>query len=78
MSFLTVIFSFGEGTIEFQCRYSRSVSVNSDLTVAAAPTGPTIGTGDLTYEMNVDGGSLGGTTNITISPNHNIAGISPR
>ena len=48
------------------------------MTVAAAPTGPTIGTGHLTYEMNVDGGSLGGTTNITISPNHNIAGISPR
>ena len=48
------------------------------MTVEAPPSGPTVGTGDLTYEMNVDVGALGGNTNITISPNHTIAGISPR
>ena len=54
------------------------MNANSDITVSAPQSGPTVGTGDLTYEMNVDVGALGANSNITISPNHNISGISPR
>ena len=36
------------------------------------------GEGDLTYRMDIVAGALGGNTEITISPNHNISGISPR
>ena len=33
---------------------------------------PEVGRGDLTYSMQVDVGSLGGTTKIQITPNHNF------
>ena len=67
-----------EDAIQLQCRYARSVSANSDVTVGPAPTGPTIGSGDLTYNMNVVAGTLGGTTQVTISPTFTVEGISPR
>ena len=38
----------------------------------------TIGSGDLTYSMNIDAGFVGGNSVITISPNHNISGIGAR
>ena len=72
------MFSFGADSIEFQCRYSRSVSANSDMAVDAPIFGPVVGTGDLTYNMEVNPGPLGGNTYITISPNHSISGISPQ
>ena len=74
-----LIFSFSENSIVFQCKYARSVSANSQMTVAAPPEQPIIGTGDLTYRMEIgEGITLGGDTEITISPNHSISGISPR
>ena len=72
------IFSFGADSIVFQCRYSRSVSSNSDIVLDAPTSGPIVGNGDLTYNMQVNPGVLGGNTYITISPNHNLSGISPR
>ena len=49
------------------------------MTVDASPEQPIIGTGDLTYRMEIgEGITLGGDTEITISPNHSISGISPR
>ena len=55
------------------------MSANSQMTVAAPPEQPIIGTGDLTYRMEIgEGITLGGDTEITISPNHSISGISPR
>ena len=73
------VFSFTENSIDFQCKYARSVSANSQMTVNAQPDEPIVGTGDLTYRMVIgDGITLGGDTEITISPNHNISGISPR
>ena len=76
--FYKPIFSFSENSIVFQCKYARSVSANSQMTVAA-PEQPIIGTGDLTYRMEIgEGITLGGDTEITISPNHSISGISPR
>ena len=76
--FLIRFYSFGPNSIDFQCHYSRSVSANSDITVNAPISGPIVGTGDLTYNMEVNSGTLGGLTHITIAPNHNISGISPR
>ena len=72
------IFSFGADSIVFQCRYSRTVSADSDTTVDGPISGPIVGTGDLTYNMQVNPGLLGGNTFITISPNHHLSGISPR
>ena len=70
-------FSFAEDSIDFECHYARSVNANSDMTVTTPPS-IIINTGDLIYSMEVDAGPLGGNTDITISPNHSLSGISPR
>ena len=72
------MFSFGEETIKFQCRYSRSVSVSQDMTIITTPTDAVEGTGNLSYTMSIDVGGPGGTTDVTITPNHNFDEIAPR
>ena len=72
------MFSFGEDSIQFQCRYSRSVSISDDVTVIDTPTDAVVGTGDLTYSMEINVGGPGGTTDVTITPNHNFDEIAPR
>ena len=65
--------SFAEESVQFQCRYSRTV--NTDATFEIVPTfqpQPVIGYGQLSYEMNVVAGDLGGNTIVTISPNHSF------
>ena len=71
-------FSFAEDSIEFQCRYSRTVNTNSQMTVGPFPTQPIIGEGNFDYTMDVQVGSLGGTTNVSINANHNFDGIVPK
>ena len=73
-----ISFRFSEDSILFQCRYSRSVSISSEFTVSPSSDDPITGHGDLTYSMNVDAGSLGGNSVVTISPNHKISGIGAR
>ena len=70
--------SFAEDSVVFQCKYGRTVSANSQMTVGGASIEPISGEGDFTYRMEIVAGALGGDTEITISPNHNISGISPR
>ena len=70
--------AFAEDSVVFQCKYARTVSANSQMTVRTIGTEPITGEGDLTYRMEIEAGALGGDTEITISPNHNISGISPR
>ena len=72
-----VSIAFTENSIEFQCKYARAVRATSTLAVPTQPS-KIIGNGDLTYGMEITVGALGGDTDVTISPNHNISGISPR
>ena len=72
------MFSFGEDSIRFQCRYSRSVSVTQDMSIIDTPTDAVEGTGNLSYTMSIDVGGPGGTTEVTISPNHNFNEVAPR
>ena len=72
------MFSFGEDSIRFQCRYSRSVSVSQDMSIIDTPTDAVEGTGDLSYTMSIDVGGPGGTTEVTISPNHSFDEVAPR
>ena len=72
------MFSFGEDSIKFQCRYSRSVSVSHDMTIIDIPTDAIEGTGDLSYSMSINVGGPGGITEVTIAPNHNFDEIAPR
>ena len=72
-----MMFSFGEDSILFQCRYSRSVSVSQDMTITETPVAVE-GTGDLSYSMSINVGGPGGITDVTITPNHNFGQIAPR
>jgi len=63
--------SFSDNVIIFQCRYSRSINVDGLVSVNP-DVQPEVGRGDLTYSMQVDIGSLGGTTKVQITPNHSF------
>jgi len=65
-----MIFSFAESSVIFQCRYSRSINVDDQMTVESLQ--PEVGRGDLTYSMDITAGALGGTTTDQITPNHNF------
>ena len=62
--------SFAENSIVFQCKYSRTVAVDDTMTVSQDE--PVVGTGDLTYSMDVTVGALGGNTQVEITPNHSF------
>ena len=74
------LFSFAEDSILFECRYARSVTVDSDPYNVPPPEDCTTCSmnGDLTYTMNVDVGELGGNTNVRITPNFNFGQVAPR
>ena len=76
-------FSFAEDSIEFQCRYARSINTSSQITLI--PDGePVLGYGDLNYTMTVTGSNtdgslaLGGNTDVRITPNHGFDQVAPR
>ena len=62
--------SFAEDSVVFQCRYSRSINVDDQITVESPQ--PEVGRGDLTYSMAITAGALGGTTRVQITPNHSF------
>ena len=71
--------SFGSNSLPLECHYERSVDVDDSFDVAAPPPSdtPIVNTGNLSYDMTVSvGGYVGGTTTITISPNHGLDQIS--
>ena len=67
--------SFAEDSLLFQCQYGRVVSASSNLSISPETEGATIGQGNLSYNMEIDVGSLGGNSIVTISPNHSLTGI---
>ena len=71
------ISSFGNGNVELQCRYSRTVNVDSSYEVTQPQDQPVTLDGLLTYTMEVDVGNLGGTSTIRIIPNHSLGSIAP-
>ena len=72
-------FSFAEETIQFQCRYARTVTTDSTFDVSSLEPQTAVGNGMLAYDLNVNVGGLGGTSAATISPNHSFGSrIYPR
>ena len=51
---------------------------NSDMSVSRSDPDVTSSHGDLTYNMNIVPGKVGGESVIKITPNHNVAGIGAR
>ena len=54
------------------------MSVSQDMSIIDTPTDAVEGTGDLSYSMSINVGGPGGTTEVTISPNHSFDEIAPR
>ena len=54
------------------------MSATSDITVHSVEDDTITGIGQLTYNMNITAGAVGGNSEVTISPNNNIAGIGAR
>ena len=69
---------FAEESVQFQCRYPRTVNTGSQMTLAPPPPQPIIGVRVFNYEMNIQVGSHGGDTIVSVNANHNIAGIVSR
>ena len=70
--------SFAEDSIQFQCRYGRTINVESQpMTIPTAQPQPVIGQGSFTYSMDVQVGDQGGNTIVNITANHNFDGITP-
>jgi hypothetical protein len=73
----TMVFNSG-GSLSFQCTYGRIVSASSSITVVNPDDGTAAtGEGELSYEMTVNMGELGGVTNVSITPNHSL-NVYPR
>ena len=56
----------------------ETVHVNSDVLVSRPDPESVTGHGDLTYNMNIAPGVVGGESVIKITPNHNMPGIGAR
>ena len=65
-------------SIRFQCRYSRNVFVDQDLTLNT-DVATVEGAGQLYYKMLINVyEDVGGVTSVIVQPNHNFAEIVPR
>ena len=68
--------SFGQNRLDFQCQYLRNIAVSDQMSIDPTPTpGPIIGTGNISYQMDVQlpASGVGGTTTVTVRPQHNLA-----
>jgi len=70
--------SFADESVQFQCRYPRTVNSGSQMTLAPPPPQPVFGVGEFIYSMDIQVGPHGGETIVNINANHNIEGIVPR
>ena len=70
--------SFADGSIRFECRYARTVTATSSMSLGSAADETISGNGELTYKMEIAAGVVGGNSVVTISPNNNIPGIGAR
>ena len=71
---------FNEASLNFECKYSRTVRAN--ISVSTAETGiedwTAYGQGQISYDLSVEMGNLGGMTKVIISPNHALSNVGAR
>ena len=66
-----MVFNSAE-SISFVCRYQRMITTSTTSTVSDSEFDGATGEGNLSYDMAIQMGGLGGTTQVTISPNHQL------
>ena len=71
---------FNEASLNFECKYSRTVEAN--VSVSTAETGiedwTAYGQGQISYDLSVEMGNLGGMTKVIISPNHALSNVGAK
>ena len=70
------ILRLGNESINFQCRYARSVALNQGYTIEQSED-TKFNTGVLGYTMSVTADLVGRNTNLSITHNHNLNQIAP-
>ena len=53
------------------------INVQENMIIPTSQPQPIVGEGDLSYNMEVTVGQLGGTTRVRILPEHSLPGIAP-
>ena len=66
--------SFSDHSIDFVCKYPRSVQVDENFAVIGTneQSDTVEATGFIPYEMNVEVGDIGEMNTVTITPKHEI------
>ena len=71
---------FNEKFLNFECKYSRTVLAN--VSISTAETGiedwTAFGQGQISYDLSVEFGNIGGMTKVIISPNHALPNVGAR
>ena len=71
------LLSYAEESVQFLCRYGRTINVQSQLSVGVPQPQPVQGEGNFSYTMDAQVGRHGGNTILNINANHNFDGITP-
>ena len=66
---------FNHGSLNFECRYPRTIEAGVSASFEPG-NGNAIGHGEISYDMSVEMGNLGGMTKVTITPIHNLPNVT--
>ena len=71
---------FNEQFLNFECKYSRTVEANFSASVAETEIedSTAFGQGQISYDLSVEMGNLGGMTKVIISPNHALPNVGAK
>ena len=71
---------FNEQFLNFECKYSRTVEANFSASVAETEMedSTAFGQGQISYDLSVEMGNLGGMTKVIISPKHSLPNVGAR
>ena len=71
------LFRFAEDTVTFTCTYDRNIDVEKDFTVETQfQAQPIESDGNLVYDLIVNAGYVGETSEMVFTKRHSIAGVS--
>lgn len=66
-------------SLSFECRYSRTVRASFNALLAETTENEnTLGQGEISFDMSIIMGSLGGMTKVVISPNHSLHNVTAK
>jgi len=65
--------------LSFECRYQRTVRASLNASLAeTSESGNAFGQGEISFDMSIEMGNLGGMTKVVITPNHALQNVTAR